>query len=229
MEKQPLSRRARYRAETQEEAKEIAFRQLAEGGIEAVSLMAIGKEMGISGPALYRYFANRDALLSELIVDAYSDLADTMTETARKVEQTSPEERLRTLARRFREWAKAQPQRYLLLYGTPLPGYSAPEQTVLLAQRILATFLEAISAIPLAKTAGFPEETKLDVQLAKLEITTNRGQKITGNLLRKGLVWWTRLHGLISLEVAGHFTSMGFDPALLFDLEIENLLKSEQV
>ena len=68
-------RRARLHAATREEAKTIALQQLAQGGIAALSLNAIGKEMGLTGPALYRYFASRDAMLTDLIVDAYGDLA----------------------------------------------------------------------------------------------------------------------------------------------------------
>src|SRR3954470_18525574 len=98
MSQQPLSRRARYRAETHEEVKEIALRQLAEGGIGAVSLDAIGKEMGVTGPALYRYFASRDALLSSLIMDGYRDLAGVVEVTAQQHQQHTPHECLRALA-----------------------------------------------------------------------------------------------------------------------------------
>src|SRR5688572_4617433 len=98
MAEQPLSRRARYRAEAHEEAKEIALRQLAEGGISAISLNAIGKEMGVTGPAHYRYFASRDALLSALIMDAYRDLATTIEVSAQQNHDAIPRDRLRALA-----------------------------------------------------------------------------------------------------------------------------------
>src|SRR3954467_6876635 len=109
MGEQPVSRRARYRAETHEEAKAIALRQLAEGGIGAISLNAIGKEMGVTGPALYRYFASRDALLSSLIMDGYRDLATVVEVTAQENQQHAPRECLRALAGAVRLWALAQP------------------------------------------------------------------------------------------------------------------------
>ena len=222
---QPLSRRARYRAATHEEAKGIALRQLAAGGASAVSLNAIGKEMGVSGPALYRYFASRDALLTELIVDAYGDLAATVEVAdvaARQGDGAAPRERLRAFAGAFRVWALAQPHRYLLLYGTPVPGYVAPAGTVALAQRALAPVLAALAALPSPVVVADPRLSALDAQFAAWARETD--QQISGPVLRRGVVWWTRLHGLISLEVEGHFASMGFDPALLYEAEVEALL-----
>lgn len=219
---QAVSRRARYRTETLEEAKQIALRQLAEGGIGAVSLNAIGKEMGITGPALYRYFANRDALLTGLIVDAYSDLATGVEAVALENYKGTPSERLRTLAASFRAWALAQPHRYLLLYGTPVPGYVAPADTVALASRILAPFLDALRELPVTEGATDSYLSALEAQLATW--AQNTDPHTSGPVLRRGLIWWTRLHGLISLEVEGHFATMGFDPALLYDTEVSTLL-----
>lgn len=219
IEQQP-SRRARYRAATREEAKEIALRQLASGGPEAISLNAIGKEMGTSGPALYRYFAGRDALLTELIVDAYGDLAAAMEATARHDDHATPHDQVRALATSVRAWALAQPHRYLLLYGTPVPGYLAPAGTTPLASRILAPFLAAIAALP--RTATSSSGSALDAQLTAWAERTGPGTD--GPVLRRGLVLWTRLHGAISLEVEGHFDGMGFDPALLYDTEVDALL-----
>ncbi|MBA3947345.1 MAG: TetR/AcrR family transcriptional regulator [Herpetosiphonaceae bacterium] len=220
---QPVSRRERYRAETREEAKGIALRQLAEGGTGAVSLNAIGKEMGITGPALYRYFASRDALLTEIIIDAYSDLAAaTEVVAARQGDDVAPQERLRALAEVIRAWALTQPHRYLLLYGTPVPGYVAPDDTVPLARRVLVPFLDALSALPVMGAIPGSRLAVLEAQLATWVRATD--PHMVGPVFRRGLVWWTRLHGLISLEVEGHFASMGFDPALLYDTEIDALL-----
>jgi len=221
---QSLSRRARYRAETRAEAKGIALRQLAAGGGEAVSLNAIGKEMGVSGPALYRYFVSRDALLTELIVDAYGDLAAAMEAAdvaARRDDGTEPRGRLRAFAAAIRAWALAQPHRYLLLYGTPVPGYVAPVGTVPLARRALAPLLDALATLPSVTTAA-PRLSTLDAQFTAWARETD--QQIPGPVLQRGVVWWTRLHGLLSLEIEGHFASMGFDPALLYDAEVETLL-----
>ena len=177
--------------------------------------------MGTSGPALYRYFAGRDALLTELIVDAYGDLAATMEATARHVDHVIPPDQLRALAAAIRAWALAQPHRYLLLYGTPVPGYVAPTITVPLARRVLTPLLAVLAALPRTEP-NTPTLSALDAQLATW--TQQTGQEVEGSLLRRGLRMWTHLHGAISLGVEGHFGAMGFDPALLYDSEVDALL-----
>ncbi|WP_051370376.1 TetR/AcrR family transcriptional regulator [Streptomyces sp. 142MFCol3.1] len=74
--------RDRFRAQVRQEVKTAALAQLAEGGPEALSLNAVAKQLGMTGPALYRYFANRDSLLTELVVDAYGDLAVALSRAA---------------------------------------------------------------------------------------------------------------------------------------------------
>src|SRR5262245_26431664 len=110
--------RERFRAQMRDEIKAIALRQLAEGGPAAISVNAIGKELGVSGPALYRYYAGRDALITELVADAYDDLGEALEGS----------EDVRALARAYRAWAVAQPHRYRLLFGPPFPGYDAHDE-----------------------------------------------------------------------------------------------------
>src|ERR1700754_5040353 len=111
--------RDRFRAQMVQEIKDLALRQLAEGGPQALSINAIAKDLGVSGPALYRYFASRDALLTELIIDAYADLTAALS-------AAGPD--LARLADAYRVWALAQPHRYRLLFGAPLPGYDAHDE-----------------------------------------------------------------------------------------------------
>ncbi|GAA4687660.1 TetR/AcrR family transcriptional regulator [Phytohabitans rumicis] len=201
------TRRERLRAQTREEAKAAALRQIAAAGPQSLSLNAIGKELGMSGPALYRYFSGRDELLTELISDGYHDLADAIEAAAASAAGAPPTDRIRVLGRAYRDWALAQPHRYLLLFGTPVPGYVAPEHTRDAAIRTMSVLLEPIAA--LAPVSRYPE---LDAQVA-------------GPVRRLGIVCWTRMHGVVSLEVEGHFTLMGFDPALLFEAEVEELIR----
>ena len=212
-----MDRRQRYREQTRQEAKRIALEQLAEDGAAGISVNAIGKRMGITGPALYRYFANREALLTELISDGYHDLADTL-ELAIASTAAKPD-KLRAGARAMRDWALAAPHRYLLLFGTPIPGYEAPQHTLDAASRGMVALLSA--AGPDTDTAS-PEEGNLRRQL------TAWGERmgydgLTPRQLHWGLVVWSRLHGHLSLEVTGQFALTGVDPELLFDAEVEAL------
>src|ERR1022692_2539796 len=125
---EPPTMRERYRAQVRGEAKQAALPQLAESGPAGLSVSAIGKQLGVSGPALSRYFAGRDELLTELVIDAYDDLADALRAAARQPAVTEPRARFDALACAYRSWAVAQPHRYRLLFGPPLPGYDAHAQ-----------------------------------------------------------------------------------------------------
>lgn len=112
--------RERYRQQVRAEIKEKAWEQIAAAGTSALSLNAIAKHMGLSGAALYRYFTGRDELLTELVRDAYQSLVGIFRTIA-----AQGDARLPALACALREWALADPQRYFLVYGTPIPGYRA--------------------------------------------------------------------------------------------------------
>ncbi len=190
--------RARYREQVRAEVREHAWSQIAEAGASALSLKAIAQRMGMTAPALYRYFASRDDLLTELILSAYLDLAETVEEAAARSDD--PAGQIQAFAHALRGWAVSAPQRYLLLYGTPVPGYAAPPEATDLARRIAAPVQSAFAAV-LPK----PEQQALELTVRL----------------------WTRLHGVLGLELAGHFDTMPVDPAALYAHEVESLLEPD--
>ncbi|WP_329026259.1 TetR/AcrR family transcriptional regulator [Streptomyces sp. NBC_00690] len=206
--------RERYRAQVRAEIKEHAWEQIATAGASALSLNAIAKRMGVSGPALYRYFASRDDLITELIREAYRSLAETLRSA------TAEGADLAELAHVLRRWALEDPQRYLLIYGTPVPGYHAPEDITGISSEIMTTLLDACAAL-----ATDTQETPFSAHLESHRQWA-AGHPAPSAALHRALVFWTRLHGLLSLELAGHFGGMGFDPALFYAAELEELLAS---
>src|SRR6266568_3121883 len=157
---EPPTMRERYRAQVRGEVKQAALSQLAESGPAGLSVSAIGKQLGVSGPALYRYFASRDELLTELVIDAYHDLADAL----RHAPSTQPRARLEDIARAYRSWALAQPHRYRLLFGPPLPGYDAHAQRLVeAAQASMKVLLEILRELgdPAAIPPGQPLSSQL--------------------------------------------------------------------
>lgn len=197
--------RARYRQQVRDEVQTRAWEQISEAGASALSLKAIATQLGMTAPALYRYFASRDELLTQLILSTYQDLAE-LTEAAVEGEAT-PAEQLRDIAQSLRRWAVANPQRYLLLYGTPVPGYHAPPEATELAKRIFAPIL-----------AGF----------AAMQSDPERDDSESVTFLRS-VTFWTRLHGVLSLELAGHFVGMNVDSEQLFADEIACLVETNGV
>ena len=215
--------RERYRAQVRDEAKQAALAQLAQGGPAAVSISAIGKQLGLSGPALYRYFASRDELLTELVIDAYDDLAESLAEAAGQAAGQDPRGRLEATARAYRAWALAQPHRYRLLYGPPLPGYDAHAQRIVEAAWASMTVLLAIigeqSLGESTHEAGLPPPLAAHLAAWAQPHSPDAGP---ATALRAVLAW-SRLHGIVSLEIAGNFASMGLDAEQLFEIQLATL------
>jgi len=217
---EPPTMRERYRAQVRDEVKQAALLQLAESGPAGLSISAIGKQLGVSGPALYRYFASRDELLTELVIDAYHDLADALTDAARHAPGLHPRARLEDIARAYRSWALAQPHRYRLLFGPPLPGYNAHAQRLVEAAQASMNVLLGVLR-QLGDRTGNPPAEPLASQLLALARTYGPG--VDAAIALRAINIWSRLHGLVSLEIAGNFASMDIDPGHLFEAELVTL------
>jgi len=134
----PRTARERARAELTREIKEEARRQLATDGANGLSLRAVSRELGMVSSALYRYYPSRDDLLTALIIDAYNALG----EAAEQAIAGTGTGRIRWVAacHAIRTWAVAHPHEYALIYGSPVPGYRAPEATIAPAARVPLAF-----------------------------------------------------------------------------------------
>ncbi|MDT0494765.1 TetR/AcrR family transcriptional regulator [Streptomyces griseus] len=251
MERAQQGPRARYREQTRAEIKGVALRQLAEGG-GALALTRIAKEMGLSGPALYRYFANRDDLLNALIRDAYGDAATAMARAAARSARGSRgvRARLHDLAEAYRAWAVAEPHRYLLIQGAPVPGHVAPADTLERARAVLGPFLPlfatgspgaAVAATVDEMAAWLAAEESVGAWVARYapEATaaprtadaadapapeaTAAGTDRAASALAGAVLAWAQLHGSVSLEVAGQFAGMAHRGSTLLGAQMELL------
>jgi AcrR family transcriptional regulator len=215
--------RERARTETLARVKTIALRQLADGGVGAISLKAIALEVGITGPAIYRYIASRNELLTELIIDAYDDLAAALDSVARARTADPWQVQVNALADAYRAWAVEQPHRYRLLFSAPLPGYDANAQRLVeAADRSMAVFLNVYARAGVEGDVRPPLGKTLTKQLRAWAVTRSRDPG-TPETLYQGVITWTRLHGFVSLEIEGAFASMGIDPDSVFHREVDAL------
>jgi AcrR family transcriptional regulator len=202
------TRRERLRAATITEIKEIACRHMAEKGASALSLRAIAREMGMTSPALYRYFASRDDLVTALIVDAYNALADALEAARDGCAEDDHEGRLSAIARAYRNWALAAPQEYALIFGTPIPAYEAPpDVTSPAAARSMMVFLDILQAVQQSGQADFSDvhadfspdlHAQLQPWIDKLQFDGDPA------ILYLAISNWGMIHGLVSLEIYGH-------------------------
>jgi AcrR family transcriptional regulator len=218
------SRRQRLRAQTLAEIREHAYAQIGQGGPAALSLNGIAKTMGMSGPALYRYFSSRDELMATLVTESYEDLADTVDAAAKQARARSPEQRLRTALDAVRDWALKAPHRYRLVFGSTYgSGELDPARIIPTAHRPMSVILAAISDIHKGSGHATVTDTVLRRQLKGWAENTDEPHDDPAVLLL-GLTAWTRLTGILSLEIEGIFTQMGIDPERLYQAEINQLI-----
>lgn len=218
-------RRQRIRAQTINDVRQIALRQLMEGGAGSISLNAIAREMGMTGPALFRYVPNRDALVTMLVVEAFTDLGDALWISVQHTAGDSPEARLRDQCAVYRAWALANPHRYLLIFGTPVPGYHAPaEETDPAATRLLAAAIALLTEVIPDSWQPAPDGPDHELE----QWATESGiPAMPAVMLRHALYGWTRLHGVLSLELAGHFGAQLPGAAALYASEVDALVAAQ--
>ncbi|NES14329.1 MULTISPECIES: TetR/AcrR family transcriptional regulator [Micromonospora] len=202
------SLRARVRAGMIDEIKAVARRHLATDGAN-LSLRAVARDMGMVSSAIYRYFPSRDDLLTALILEAYDALGDAVEAADAGVDRADLRGRWHATCRAARTWALAHPAEYALLYGSPVPGYAAPEDTVAPASRPPLTLVGIIRD-------GFaggrldppgaepPEPVRSDVA----ELSALLAVDLPPSLLARGMAGWTQLFGLISFELFGRTNGM---------------------
>jgi AcrR family transcriptional regulator len=199
-----VSARARVRAELTDEIKATARRHLAEAGAAGLSLRAVAREMGMASSALYRYFASRDELLTALIVDAYDAVGAAAEEAARTRGGTI--KRLMAVATAIRAWAVANPHDYALVYGSPVPGYRAPRDTVSPAARVslaaLGIVADGVAAGEVDTTAMSPTPRPVSADFRRLR--AEAGLDIPDDVLSRTLLAWTTIFGTITFELFGH-------------------------
>lgn len=201
------SRRALTRASTREEIMETARRQIAENGAATLSLREIARRMNVTAPALYRYFKSRDEIIAALAATAYASFADTLQAACDAAPADDHKQRFLAIGLAYRKWALAHPQDYMLIFGTPIPDFKdSMEIVVPEARRALGVLMSVIND---AWQAGaFNPASTYTNPPAALVSQLNAWKKESGvNLkvpvIHLALIVWSRVHGLISLELVG--------------------------
>ncbi len=199
--------RERARAELTQEIKDEARRQLAEVGANGLSLRAVARELGMVSSALYRYFPSRDRLLTDLIVDAYNAIG----EAAEGADpgQGEPRERWLSIWLATREWAKAHPHEYALIYGSPIPGYQAPQDTVAPAARVALALVKVLTHTELRAVDG---DVAPGLRAQAETLTKVLGIVAGPETVARLLMAWTQLFGAISFDLFGQYVG-SVDPA----------------
>jgi AcrR family transcriptional regulator len=219
-----MGKRQESRDRIESQIVELGRRHLVTEGAAGLSLRAIARDLGMVSSAVYRYVASRDELLTLLLVDAYSELADAV-DSARQ--GGSWREELFAIAHAARRWAVDQPARWALMYGSPVPGYQAPrERTVGPGTRVVGALFDAVAA---GIAAGdIPQTNVAAAQPLSADFDRLRdefGFPGDDSAVAKCFVLWAGLVGAISLEVFGQYgADTVTDPEAVFDTQVRLLM-----
>jgi AcrR family transcriptional regulator len=206
----------------QDAIKNTAWKQVAEFGAPALSLRAIARELKITAPAIYNYFPDRDALVTALIIDAYTSFGDWQLEARDSITTRDPLKKLEAIGLAYRSWAHTYPQRYQLIFGMPIPGYEAPAEKVFpsSARSISALF----SVVEELRAAGKLNSAYVPTVNEKYRAYYEQWRIYSGEInpvsLFVAMVIWSRVHGIVSLEIQGNLPPFGEtgDALYLFEL-----------
>ena len=221
--------RERARAELTEEIKGAARRQLATVGAEALSLRAVSRELGMVSSALYRYFPSRDELLTALIIDAYNDLGEAVEKADGDVDRRDAYlSRWFAVCHTIRRWAIARPAEYALIYGSPIPGYLAPDETIEPGSWAMVAMVRCVAeaeaagkihapegamAFPATENAAYAEELRT--------VAVGMGFAEDSHAIEPALSAITHVFGAVNFEVFGRLNRVFEERGEWFDRQVK--------
>ena len=220
------SRKEKQREATMQEIKNLAWEQMKENGPANLSMRRITSEMQMSSAAIFRYFPNRDALLDALTEDAFRSQNELLLKIFQSSEAAPLTQRFREMGEAYRNWGVENPVHYMLIYGTPIPGYQPDWQKMISETgKGLSLLCELVAEGYQAQKFRHPA-LSLNPQLSHSLLNTlkMRNMDFSPEVFYTALSIWSRLHGMTSLELIGQYAMLIPEPALFFRRELESLL-----
>ncbi len=212
----PRSARERARAEITAEILAAARQYLASEGAASLSVRAIARQLGMASSAVYRYVASRDELLTKLIIDAYDSLGAAVESGEALVARHDLAGRFSAMCEAVRNWALENRHEYALIYGSPVPGYVAPIDTIAPASRaslvLVGIVADAMSGGNLAP-AVVGDAVPAEVRVALAPVRSYFPGDVPDAVIHVGLMVWTALFGMVSFELFGQFHNVISDDA----------------
>jgi len=221
-------RREKRRKATLDDIKATAWKQVAELGAASLSLRAIAREMEITAPALYRYYKDRDALVTALLIDAFDSFTNALEAARDACEANDHTGRFRAICKAYFQWAMGDPQKYLFLFGTPIPGYQFAPELGPSAQRSFLILQGVIGdAYIVGKITGDLDAVRMPAQLtAQYDSLKKMGMPYVPVVTHRALAMWSTMHGMTSLFIYGYFTGfLGQQVETFVDVEIEKMVR----
>jgi len=221
-------RREKKRNAALQEIRATAWKQIGETGAPSLSLRGIAREMGITAPALYRYYKDRDALVTDLLIDAFTAFSRVLEAERDTCAVDDHSGRFRAICKAYFHWAAQNPQRYTLLFGTPISGYLFAEELGPVAQRSFLILQEVIGEAHAAgKITGEPASLRLPTGLKnKYEALRKMGMPYSPVSTHLALSVWSTIHGMTSLYLHNYLTSfLQENVETFFEFETEKIVR----
>lgn len=220
------SARERARAEVTAEILAAARAQLAEHGAAGLSLRAVAREVEMVSSAVYRYFASRDELLTALIIEGYNAVGEAVEEADASCSRDDYLTRWLTVCGALRDWALEHPHEYALLFGSPVPGYRAPDDTIAPAVRDTVVYGSIVADAYRAGALSAPDNSLLPPASFAPDAGRLRDLVMPGvpdDVVVRALTVWTGLFGWVSFEVFGQFNNVITDRSAMFEHAMRSL------
>jgi len=223
------TRRERIREATIDEIKSTAWKQVGEQGAASLSLRAIAREMGMTAPGLYRYYKDRDAVVTGLLIDAFDSFSAALEAARDACAVNDHVGRFRAICKAYFQWGVTNPQKYIFLFGTPIPGYQFSGEVGPSAQRSFLVLQGVIGEAHAAgKITGELTSLKMPASIkSQYEALRKMGMPYTGIVTHLALSVWIMVHGMTSLFLYGYFTGfLGEQVGAFVDFEIEKTIRA---
>lgn len=216
-----------HRIDLEAAIREAAWKQIAQLGADGLTLRGIARELGITAPAIYNYFPSRDDLVTALIIEAYTEFGDWQLDSLKGISENDFGGGLRATGYAYRQWAVENPQRYQLIFGTPIPGYHAPvEQVTPVAARSLTALIHVLDGALKARVLKAQADPMLEPRLVQgLEAWRELHPVVDVYVLYLALVIWSRVHGMVMIEISNQYPSSIENPWAIYEREIEMLIQ----
>lgn len=220
------TRRDRLREDALTQIKDVARQLLVESGPAGIHLRAIAREIGMTAPGLYRYFASLEDLIAALIVDCFDEVIAEMKRAQAGVDSDDLPGQMLAVSRAFRRWSVTHHPEFQLIFGASPPGYSeSPDSPAELAGARFGSVFQAIFAqIWMRRPFPIPAEGDLDPRLLDQFRTLQRvDRRLPAGALYMFLACWVRVYGCVAMEVFGHMAWAVADGEGLFESELRQL------
>jgi AcrR family transcriptional regulator len=230
---EPLSRRDRLRADTVREIKETARKVLVEQGVDGLALRAVARAMGMTAPALYRYFDSREDLVEHVVADLYDELVEVLEAARDAARPATPPVQLLACSRAFRRWAITHHTEFGLLFGSAGDGIIPPHGTAstddgpahVAGQRFGAVFAVLVAQVYAQRAFPIPTDDEIEPALKEqlAEWCAKFPVQLPLGVMQVFLSCWIRLYGMVCMEIFGHLRFALDDAGPMFEAELRGL------